>query len=139
MAQWLSQKPDIAARSYDLIVAGYSQHGGTNDATWQALVDSRVQTVGLPRPSSLDQVREFTLLREVQKELKYTDATEAETKQTRKHRILNLNHERHEIGIGRSSPFRLVRVFRGYKDSDRELIYLPHSWLKKPLLSISAK
>ena len=70
MAQWLSQKPDIAARSYDLIVAGYSQDGGTNDATWQALIDSRVQTVGLPRPSSLDQVRDFTLLREVQKELK---------------------------------------------------------------------
>jgi ABC-type nitrate/sulfonate/bicarbonate transport system substrate-binding protein len=70
MAQWLSQKPDIAARSYDLIVAGYSQDGGTSDATWQALIDSRVQTVGLPRPSSLDQVRDFTLLREVQKELK---------------------------------------------------------------------
>ena len=70
MAQWLSQKPDIAARSYDLIIAGYSQDGGTSDATWQALIDSRVQTVGLPRPSSLDQVRDFTLLREVQKELK---------------------------------------------------------------------
>ena len=70
MAQWLSQKPDVAARSYDLIIAGYSQDGGTSDATWQALIDSRVQTVGLPRPSSLDQVRDFTLLREVQKELK---------------------------------------------------------------------
>jgi len=70
MAQWLGQKPDIAARSYDLIIAGYSQDGGTSDATWQALIDSRVQTVGLPRPSSLDQVRDFTLLREVQKELK---------------------------------------------------------------------
>jgi ABC-type nitrate/sulfonate/bicarbonate transport system substrate-binding protein len=70
MAQWLSQKPDIATRSYDLIVAGYSQDGGTSDATWQALIDSRVQTVGLPRPSSLDQVRDFTLLREVQKDLK---------------------------------------------------------------------
>ena len=70
MAQWLGQKPDIAARSYDLIIAGYSQDGATSDATWQALIDSRVQTVGLPRPSSLDQVRDFTLLREVQKELK---------------------------------------------------------------------
>lgn len=70
MAQWLGQKPDIATRSYDLIVAGYSQDGGTSDATWQALIDSRVQTVGLPRPSSLDQVRDFTVLREVQKELK---------------------------------------------------------------------
>ena len=33
MAQWLGQKPDIAARSYDLIVAGYSQDGSTSDAT----------------------------------------------------------------------------------------------------------
>ena len=70
MAQWLSQKPDVASRSYDLIIAGYSQDGTTSDATWQALIDSRVQTVGLPRPSSLDQVRDMTLLREVQKELK---------------------------------------------------------------------
>ena len=71
MAQWLSQKPDIAARSYDLIVAGYSQDGATSDRTWQALIDSRVQSFGLPRPSSLDQVRDFSLLREVQKELKF--------------------------------------------------------------------
>ena len=70
MGQWLSQKPDIAARSYDLIIAGYSQDGATSDTTWQALIDSRVQSVGLPRPNSLDQVRDFTLLREVQKELK---------------------------------------------------------------------
>jgi NitT/TauT family transport system substrate-binding protein len=70
MTQWLNQKPDIAARSYDLIVAGFSQDGAVSDATWQALIDSRVQTIGLPRPASLDQVRDLTLLREVQKELK---------------------------------------------------------------------
>jgi ABC-type nitrate/sulfonate/bicarbonate transport system substrate-binding protein len=70
MTQWLNQKPDIAARSYDLIVAGFSQDGAVSDTTWQALIDSRVQTIGLPRPASLDQVRDLTLLREVQKELK---------------------------------------------------------------------
>ena len=70
MAQWLNQKPEVAARSYDLIIAGFSQDGTTSDATWQALIDSRVQTIGLPRPASLDQVRDFTLAREVQKELR---------------------------------------------------------------------
>lgn len=70
MAQWLNQKPDVAARSYDLIIAGFSPDGTTSDATWQALIDSRVQSVGLPRPASLDQVRDFTLAREVQKDLR---------------------------------------------------------------------
>jgi len=70
MAQWLNQKPEVASRSYDLIIAGFSLDGTTSDATWQALIDSRVQTIGLPRPASLDQVRDFSLAREVQKELR---------------------------------------------------------------------
>ena len=70
MAQWLNQKPEIAARSYDLIIAGFTQDGTISDATWQALIDSRVQTFGLPRPASLDQVRDLTLAREVQKDLR---------------------------------------------------------------------
>jgi NitT/TauT family transport system substrate-binding protein len=70
MAQWLNQKPEIAARSYDLIIAGFSQDGTISDATWQALIDSRVQSFGLPRPASLDQVRDLTLAREVQKDLR---------------------------------------------------------------------
>ena len=70
MAQWLNQKPEIAARSYDLIIAGFSQDGTISDATWQALIDSRVQTFGLPRPASLDQVRDLTLVREAQKDLR---------------------------------------------------------------------
>jgi len=70
MAQWLGQKPDVANKSYDLIVPGFSQDGAISDATWQAIIDQRVQTLNLPRPASLDQVRDFALLREVQKELK---------------------------------------------------------------------
>jgi hypothetical protein len=70
MGQWLSLKPDVAARSYDLILPGYTQDGFLNDATLQAVIDSRVQTLSLPRPASLDQVRDFSLLREVQRELK---------------------------------------------------------------------
>ena len=70
MAQWLGQKPDIASKSYDLVLPGFSSDGGISDATMQAIVDLRVQTLGLPKPTSLDQLRDFTPLREVQKELK---------------------------------------------------------------------
>ena len=70
MGQWLSLKPDVAARSYDLILPGYTQDGFLNDAILQAVIDSRVQTLSLPRPASLDQVRDFSVLREVQREMK---------------------------------------------------------------------
>jgi hypothetical protein len=36
----------------------------------QTIVDLRMQTLGLPKPASLDQLRDFTPLREVQSELK---------------------------------------------------------------------
>jgi hypothetical protein len=70
MAQWLSQKSDIVAKSYDLIVPGFTHDGATSDATLQAIIDLRVQTLGLPRPSSLDQMRDFAILREVERELR---------------------------------------------------------------------
>ena len=70
MAQWFSLKPDVAARSYELILPGFSQGGAITDATMQAIIDLRVQSVGLPRPASLDQIRDFTVVREVQSELK---------------------------------------------------------------------
>ncbi|HUK42528.1 MAG TPA: ABC transporter substrate-binding protein [Candidatus Acidoferrales bacterium] len=70
MAQWFALKPDIAAKSYDLILPGYSQDGSLTDATMQAIIDLRVQSLGLPRPASLDQVRDFTLVREAWREIK---------------------------------------------------------------------
>ena len=70
MAQWLALKPDVANKSYDLIIPGFSADGAISDATWQAIIDLRVQSLNLPKPASLDQVRDFTVLREVQKELK---------------------------------------------------------------------
>jgi len=53
-----------------LVLPGFSSDGGISDATMQAIVDLRVQTLGLPKPASLDQLRDFAPLREVQKELK---------------------------------------------------------------------
>jgi NitT/TauT family transport system substrate-binding protein len=70
MAQWFALKPDVASKSYELILPGYSQNGYLSDATMQAVVDLRVQTLGLPRPASLDQLRDFSVVREIQRELK---------------------------------------------------------------------
>jgi ABC-type nitrate/sulfonate/bicarbonate transport system substrate-binding protein len=70
MAGWLGQKPDIASKSYDLILPGFSADGAIGDSSMQAIVELRIQTLGLPRPSSIDQLRDFSLVREVQKELK---------------------------------------------------------------------
>lgn len=70
MAQWLGQKPDVASKSYDLVLPGFSGNGSISDATMQSIVDLRVQTLGMPKPASLDQLRDFAPLREVQKELK---------------------------------------------------------------------
>jgi NitT/TauT family transport system substrate-binding protein len=70
MAQWFALKPDVASKSYELVLPGYSQDGYLTDATMQAVIDLRVQTLGLPRPASLDQVRDFGVMREVLRELK---------------------------------------------------------------------
>jgi ABC-type nitrate/sulfonate/bicarbonate transport system substrate-binding protein len=70
MAQWFALKPDVASKSYDLILPGFSQDGALTDATMQAIIDLRVRTLGLPQPASLDQVRDFAVLREVQREMK---------------------------------------------------------------------
>lgn len=70
MAQWLGQKPDVASKSYELILPGFSGDGSITDVTMQAIVDLRVQTLNLPKPGSLEQIRDFAPLREVHKELK---------------------------------------------------------------------
>ena len=70
MARWLGQKPDVASKSYELILPGFSGDGSITDVTMQAIVDLRVQTLNLPKPGSLEQIRDFSPLREVHKELK---------------------------------------------------------------------
>ena len=46
MAQWLGQKPDVASKSYDLVLPGFSSDGGISVATKHAHVDVRVPTDG---------------------------------------------------------------------------------------------
>ena len=70
MAKWLSQSPDVARDSYDSILPSFSLDGGTVDRTYEFAIESRKATVRTDKPVALSQVRDLSLLREVQKELK---------------------------------------------------------------------
>jgi len=70
MVRWLSQTPDVARDSYDSILPSFSLDGSTVDKTYEFAIDSRKATVRTDKPIPLAQVRDLTLLREVQKELR---------------------------------------------------------------------
>jgi hypothetical protein len=70
MARWLSQTPDVAKDSYDAILPSFSSDGGTSDKTFEFAIESRRASVRTDRPIPPSQIRDFTLLREVQKELR---------------------------------------------------------------------
>ena len=70
MAKWLSQTPDVARDSYDSILPSFSLDGSTVDKTYEFSIESRKATVRTDKPVPLAQVRDLSLLREVQKELK---------------------------------------------------------------------
>ena len=70
MAHWLSQTPDVARDSYDSILPSFSLDGGTVDKTFEFAIESRKATVRADKVIPLSQVRDLSLLREVQKELR---------------------------------------------------------------------
>lgn len=70
MSRWLSQTADVARDSYDSILPSFSADGGTVDKTYEFAIESRKATVRADKPIPLAQVRDLTLLREVQKELR---------------------------------------------------------------------
>jgi NitT/TauT family transport system substrate-binding protein len=70
MVRWLSQTPEVARDSYDSILPSFSLDGGTVDKTYEFAIESRKATVRTEKPIPLAQVRDLTLLREVQKELR---------------------------------------------------------------------
>lgn len=61
MMRYLDQSNQVAERSYDLLVNSLSRNGEITDQEWELLTEKK---------KSADEVRDFTLLREVQKELK---------------------------------------------------------------------
>lgn len=60
MMQWLSQPPEAASRSYEMALLTMSRNGEISDADLELLTEKK-------RP--LNEVRDYTLLREAQKEL----------------------------------------------------------------------
>lgn len=70
MSRWLSQTPDVARDSYDSILPSFSLDGSTVDKTFEFAIESRKATVRADKPIPLSQVRDFTLLKELQKELR---------------------------------------------------------------------
>jgi NitT/TauT family transport system substrate-binding protein len=69
MVQWLQQTKEVAAESYDLIIPSFSADGSASDATYQFAVDARLRELKSDKRVPLSQLRDFSLLREVQKEL----------------------------------------------------------------------
>jgi len=63
MMRWLEQSPEVAEHSYELAGISLSRDGEITDQDWEKLIEKN-------RP--LDEVRDFRLLREAQKELKIT-------------------------------------------------------------------
>ena len=63
MMRWLEQSPEVAERSYELAGISLSRDGEITDRDWEKLFEKN-------RP--LDEIRDFRLLREAQKELKIT-------------------------------------------------------------------
>lgn len=61
MIRYLDQSPEVAERSYDLLIVSLSRSGEITDQEWDILTEKK---------KSADDVRDFSLLREVQKELK---------------------------------------------------------------------
>jgi hypothetical protein len=70
MSRWLSQTADVARDSYGSILPSFSVDGDTADKTFEFAIESRKATVRADKPIPLSQVRDLTLLREVQKELR---------------------------------------------------------------------
>lgn len=70
MSKWLSQSADVARDSYDSILPSFSLDGSTVDKTYEFAIESRKATVRADKLIPMSQVRDLTLLREVQKELR---------------------------------------------------------------------
>jgi NitT/TauT family transport system substrate-binding protein len=70
MSRWLQQTKEVASESYDLILPSFSADGGVSDATYQFAVEARLKELKSDKRVPLSQLRDFSLLAEVQKELK---------------------------------------------------------------------
>jgi ABC-type nitrate/sulfonate/bicarbonate transport system substrate-binding protein len=69
MMRWLNESREIASASYDLMLPELSRDGTFSDAEIQFSVDEIRTAIGMNKPVSLSQVRDFTILQQAQREL----------------------------------------------------------------------
>lgn len=69
MVKWLNQPPQVAADSYELIVASFSRDGEVDETTLKTVIETRRRSSKVEKEIPLDQVVDFRLVREVRKEL----------------------------------------------------------------------
>ncbi|MBI4522375.1 MAG: ABC transporter substrate-binding protein [Deltaproteobacteria bacterium] len=69
MAKWLSQSPQVASDSYDLIVSSFSRDGELDEKTLKAVIEARRRSAKVEKEIPPEQVVDFALVREVRKEL----------------------------------------------------------------------
>jgi ABC-type nitrate/sulfonate/bicarbonate transport system substrate-binding protein len=65
LLQWVKQTPEIAARSYDVELKSILRDGVMTDAEMESFIDR----IGNEKKRSLDEVRDFSFVRQVWKEL----------------------------------------------------------------------
>ncbi len=69
MVRWLNQSHQVAADSYDLVVASFSRDGEADETSLKAVVEARRRSGKIEKEIPLEQVVDFRLVREVRKEL----------------------------------------------------------------------
>jgi ABC-type nitrate/sulfonate/bicarbonate transport system substrate-binding protein len=69
MSKWLNLLPQVAADSYQLIVASFSLDGEADEITLKAVIEARRKSSKVEKEIPLEQIVDFRLIREVRREL----------------------------------------------------------------------
>ena len=69
MSKWLNLSPQVAADSYELVVASFSRDGEADETTLKSVIEARRKAVKVEKEIPLEQVVDFRIVREARKEL----------------------------------------------------------------------
>jgi len=69
MTQWLNLSPQVAADSYQLIIASFSLDGEADEMTLKSVIEARRKSGKVEKEIPLVQIVDFRLIREVRREL----------------------------------------------------------------------
>lgn len=69
MSKWLNLSSQVAADSYQLIVASFSLDGEADEITLKAVIEARRKSSKVEKEIPLEQIVDFRLIREVRREL----------------------------------------------------------------------